>query len=153
MVGYSGGVNLKPPCLLLVLLGAVSTAAAAEDLPPIEVGDWAYAGAGSATIMFVKPEPAPEGSPYSRLWVRFEEAKPFDRRGFVSMSNVELDDVDCAGRRTRTLRDTRYSQRNMRGESHVEAIESPAWRIEEEGSFGAAILSAACGGGAGGDPI
>jgi len=143
-------VNRLPILLPALLLGLVSSVArAAEALPPIELGDWAYAGSGSATIMFVKPETAPEGSPYARLWVRFEEAKPFDRRGFASMSNVELDDVDCAHRRTRTLRDTRYSERNMRGEARVETIETPAWRIEEAGSFGAAILTAACEGGSG----
>ncbi len=147
-------MNRLPKSLLAAFLGVLSTEAlAASALPPIQIGDWAYAGAGGATIMFVKPEAAPEGSPYARLWVRFEEAAPFDRRGFASMSNVELNDVDCAGHRTRVLRNTRYAERNMSGEAHVEPIETPVWRVEEKGSFGAAILTAACEGGAGGDAV
>ena len=138
-------MNRAPPLLLAALTGVLATAvSAAEALPPIEIGDWAYAGAAASTVMLVKPEPAPEGSPYARLWVRFEEAAPFDRRGFASMSNVELNDIDCAGHRTRVLRNTRYAERNMRGEAHVEPIATPVWRVEEKGSFGAAILSAAC---------
>jgi hypothetical protein len=43
------------------------------------------------------------------------------------------------------VRNQRYSERNLRGELHLAPIETPAWRVESAGSFGAAILTAACG--------
>jgi hypothetical protein len=127
------------------LTGALSILAATDALPPIQAAGWIYAGASATTVMLVKPEPAPAGSPWPRMLVRFEEAVPFDRDGFASMSNLELNDIDCAGARTRLVRDQRFSQRNLSGEVHLAPVEVPVWRTESKGSFGAAILSAACG--------
>jgi hypothetical protein len=120
-------------------------AAVASEPPPVEVGDWTFVGNSAATVMFIKPEAPPAGSAWRRVLVRFEEAAPFDRRGFASMSSVELDEVDCAGQKTRVIRDTRYAERNMKGESRVDTVDAPAWKSEAKGSFGAGILKAVCG--------
>ena len=125
--------------------GATKDGAATIDVGDIEVGDWTYVGNSAATMMFIKTEPASAGSAYRRVLVRFEEAKPFDRSHFASMSDVEIDEIDCAQQKTRVIQDTRYAGRNMMGESHVDREDMPVWKTEAKGSFGAGILKAACG--------
>ncbi len=130
------------PALLCALLPMA--AAAAAERPALDVEGWTYVGASATSVMFIRHEATPEGGAYPRVLVRFEEAKPFDRRGFASMSSVEIDEIDCAGQRTRVIQDTRYKQSNLKGESRVDRAQAPAWQDEAKGSFGAGILKAAC---------
>ena len=133
--------------LLAALIGAaLSMPAFADEAGEIEPGDWSLTGESPNSVMFVKPAAAPEASPYLRVLVRFEERTPFDRRGFASMSSVEINDVDCLEMKTRVLQNSRSTEHNMRGEERVEKVPAPEWKAEAEGSFGAAILAAACGG-------
>ena len=130
---------------LLALCCVLPAAAAARDPTPIEAGDWTFVGNSAVTVMFIKPQTPPAGSAWRRILVRFEELTPFDRAAFASMSSVEVDDVDCAGQRTRVIRNTRYAERNMTGESRIDTVDMPVWKSEAKGSFGAGILKAVCG--------
>jgi hypothetical protein len=144
---------MRPLLLALALVAAAPLSALADAatstrpaaLPPVSVGDWMFVGHSDTTIMFIKSTAAPAGSLYRRVLVRFEESVPFDRRDFASMSNVETDEIDCAGHRTRVIEDTRYAERNLQGQSQHNAVDAPMWRIETKGSFGEGILRAACG--------
>lgn len=137
---------------ILALLGlavcglAATAAAAAAETSPLE-GDWLLAGESPNSVMFVLPAPGADETVYPRYLVRFEERVPFDRRGFSSMSSLELNEVDCPNQRTRIIHVTRYAERNLSGATRDETDAKPAWQTEEKGSFGAAILSAACGSG------
>jgi hypothetical protein len=137
--------------LLMALFCAASTpaAAAAEDpdlswAAGIEARDWVFVGLSAATMMFIKPAPSPAGSAYRRIYVRFEEAAPFNRTNFAAMASVEVDEIDCAKRSTRVLEITHYAERNMKGESRVDPVEAPMWNVETQGSFGAGILNKSC---------
>jgi hypothetical protein len=132
---------------LSVLLLFAATSALAAEHPLADADDWMLAGQSEESLMYVMPDPeAADDAGYVRLLVRFEEAVPFDRRGFRSMSSVEVDEVDCATQRTRILKNTRYSERNLTGAVREEPVAHPEWKSEDKGSFGAAILHAACGG-------
>lgn len=135
-------------CAVAPLVGGANSpamgASGAEE-QAIDVRGWTLVGNNDSTVMFIKPEPTPPGAAFRRVLVRFEEAEPFDRSGFASMSNVEVADVDCAGGKTRVIQDTRYTEPNLQGESRVDRPAEPAWRTEAPGSFGAGIIKAACG--------
>jgi hypothetical protein len=139
--------------MLMALACAAATpafAAAVErptDLPwagDVDVSDWLFVGNSDVTLMFLKPAPAPADSIYPRVYVRFEEATPFDRMKFPSMASVEVDEIDCARQRTRIVEVKRYAQRNMKGQTQIDDIEAPEWKAETRGSFGAAILRKVC---------
>jgi len=134
-------------CAILLPVGVASwpAIAAAGEQPAIEVQDWTLVGHSDATVMFIKTAESPPGNGYRRVLVRFEEARPFDRRNFASMSDVEIDEIDCAQQKTRVIQDTRYAERNMKGESRTDTVQTPVWKSEAKGSFGAGILKAVCG--------
>ena len=138
-----------PIALFCAVAGPAAAAAPAPSATPpsslegaIAVGDWTFVGNSDTTVMFYKPVAA--GGAYPRVQVRFEDGAPFTREGFSSLASLELDDVDCAGKRTRILESTRFKQRNMTGERHVDPIESPVWKSEAPGSFGAGLIAKVC---------
>lgn len=108
----------------------------------IAVGDWTYVGNSDSTVMFVKPAPA--DGPYARVFVRFEDGIPFTRQDFSSLASLEVDDVDCGGQRTRIVQSIRYAEHNMMGESRADPIDTPVWKSEAPGSFGAGLLAHVC---------
>jgi hypothetical protein len=140
--------------MLMALACAAATPAAAAAPPDpvtdlawakdIDVRDWLYVGNSEVTMMFIKPAPPSAEGLYPRVYVRFEEAVPFDRAKFPSMASVETDEIDCARQRTRVVEIKRYKQRNMRGETQNEVMDAAEWKTESRGSFGAGILRKVC---------
>ena len=108
----------------------------------ITVGDWTFIGNSDTTVMFFKPVAA--GGLYPRVMVRFEDGEPFTRENFTSLAALEVDDIDCARRRTRIISSVRYTQHNLTGESRPDAIDPTAWKSEAAGSFGAGLIAKVC---------
>lgn len=134
-----------PAAALAMMAVAGAAAGAARRQPVLDLEGWRFVGASDTTLMFIKPDADAAGGSPRRVLVRFEEATPFDRGNFASMSNIEVDQVDCARQMTQVVRNTRYLEPNLKGESRTDVPDMPAWKPEAKGSFGEAILKAVCG--------
>ena len=103
----------------------------------LEDKGWTRRGLSSnqETMLFTRAGPRP-----NMIWSR-QEFQSADR--VQALSTVSLVEVDCLGRRSRTVQSTDFGGRNPTGQSmSFEAVE---WRYPMPGSLGEAVLVYGCG--------
>jgi hypothetical protein len=120
----------------------------------IDQTGWHFVGAsedGAFVVLLRRAGPVP-GSSYKRVWYRSEYKIPNHDRRFTAddgttispLETIELEEVDCAQGRTRSIQTTEYENRNLVNRSHTSDAGVSRWSYALPGSIGEAVNQWTC---------
>lgn len=153
---------VRAALLALAMLVVASTAAAQDGYDPtpnaaapdwttsVEPMGWTKSGTAKQVMLLTMGAEQPS-SGYRRIWMRYEYDTPQNQGIFrpsgtalYPLSAAELEEYDCAERRSRELQSTYYEQRNLQGAIVDRSGAPSSWTYTMPGTMGAIAETLAC---------